>query len=49
MLILKKHCRVFPMISRASYWRYLSEADITCLDYSPDMMGQAQKRPTVCT
>ena len=30
-------------------YQTMQEADITCLDYSPDMMRQARKRLTACT
>ena len=30
-------------------YKTMPEADITCLDYSTDMMGQAQERRSACT
>ena len=30
-------------------YQTLPEADITCLDYSPDMMGRPGKRRSACT
>lgn len=40
----KAICRAVWGMGKAECDEYLPNADITCLDHSPDMMGQAQKR-----